>query len=133
MAAEEAQNSRVDGPLADYVVGGLESAVGDFLAQAAIKGIPIDELEVVFTSRPGAARSQGTGSRVVYPQNLAYIAFIVSPASNEQLEKLRGGPSSVYPLCQTGHQPQKIKAWPINPHPDTFPTQGQDARRIANF
>jgi uncharacterized OsmC-like protein len=91
------------------MVGALGSAAaGDFLTQAAIKGIPIDELEVVFTSRPGAARSQSTGARVVYPQNLAYTAFIVSPASDEELEELRRTVEQVSPVLRLVSRPQNI-------------------------
>lgn len=91
------------------VVGALGSAVaGDFLAQAALKGIPIDELEVVFTSRPGSAPSQTTGTQVTYPRNLAYTAFIVSPASDEELEDLRKTVERVSPVLQLVTQSQNI-------------------------
>lgn len=72
------------------VVGVLGSAVAqDFLVQAALQGIPLDELDVVFTSQPGAAPPSSTGSRVTYPRGLAYVAHIVSPASDAELERLR--------------------------------------------
>ncbi|MDG3005988.1 OsmC family protein [Paludisphaera mucosa] len=84
------------------------AAAGDFLTQAAIKGIPLDELEVVFTSRPGVARSQGGGATVVYPQALAYTAFIVSPASDEELEALRATVERLSPVLNLVAQPQDI-------------------------
>jgi len=71
------------------VVGVLGSAVAqDFLFQAALKNIPIDGLEVVFTSIPASAASSG-GGRVTYPQNLNYTAYIDSPATDAQLDELR--------------------------------------------
>jgi uncharacterized OsmC-like protein len=91
------------------VVGVLGSAVaGDFLTQAAVRGIPIDELEVVFTSRPRAARPQGKGARVIYPQALAYTAFIVSPASDANLEELRAAVERLSPVLNLVTQSQKI-------------------------
>jgi len=47
------------------VVGALGSALaGDYLVQAAVKGIPLDGLELIFTSKPGTAPSQTTGTQV---------------------------------------------------------------------
>lgn len=91
------------------VTGALGSAVaGDFLTQAAIKGIPIDSLEVVFTSRPGAAPSQSTGIQVSYPRNLAYTAFIESSATDEQLEELRRTVERVSPVLRLVTESQQI-------------------------
>ncbi len=71
------------------LVGVLGGAVAqDFLIQAAIKGIPLDSLEVIFTSTPGPAPSW-TGKTITYPRDLAYTAYIVSPASDAELEDLR--------------------------------------------
>ena len=92
------------------VVGVLGSAVAqDFLIQAALKGIPLDELEVVFTSRPGTARSSGSGTRVTYPRDLAYTAYIVSPASDAALEELRQTVERVSPVLNLVIQPQAIE------------------------
>ncbi|HWL10162.1 MAG TPA: OsmC family protein [Planctomicrobium sp.] len=91
------------------VVGALGSAVaGDFLTQAALKGIVLDELEVIFTSRPGRAPSQSTGTQVFYPRNLAYTVFIVSPASDEELEELRETVERVSPVLNLVSQSQEI-------------------------
>ena len=47
------------------LVGVLGSAVAEeFLTQAAIKGIPLDQLVVVFTSVPGTAPSTSSGTLV---------------------------------------------------------------------
>jgi uncharacterized OsmC-like protein len=91
------------------VVGALSSAVaGDFLTQASLKGIPIDSLEVVFTSRPGTAPSQTTGTQVTYPRGLAYIVFIESPASDAQLDELRQTVERVSPVLNLVVQAQTI-------------------------
>ena len=46
------------------VVSALGSALaGDYLVQAAVKDSPIDDLELVFTSKPGTAPSQSTGTQ----------------------------------------------------------------------
>lgn len=90
------------------VVGVLGSAVADgFLTQAAIKGIPLDEVEVVFTSRPGSAPAK-SGARVTYPRNLAYTAYIVSPASDAELEELRQAVERQSPVLNLVSQPQSI-------------------------
>lgn len=91
------------------VVGVLGSAVAhDFMMQAALKGIPLDELEVIFTSRPGTAPSK-SGNRVTYPRNLAYTAYIVSPASDAQLEELRQAVERVSPVLNLVTQAQAIE------------------------
>lgn len=72
------------------LIGVLGSAVAqEYLTQAAALGIPLDELEVIFTSTPGTAPSTSTGTRVTYPRNLAYTAHIISSASDAELERLR--------------------------------------------
>ncbi len=107
---------------------------GDFLTQASLKGIPIDELEVVFTSRPGTAPSQTTGTQVTYPRNLAYTAFIVSPASDEQLEDLRKTVERVSPVLHLVADAQNVDHGKLFLHPDSAPARGQDPRRAcANF
>ncbi len=91
------------------VVGVLGSAVAqDFLIQAALKGIALDELEVVFTSQPGAAPSR-SGNRVTYPRNLIYTAYIVSPASDAELEELRQAVERSSPVLNLVRQPQTIE------------------------
>lgn len=90
------------------VVGVLGSAVAqDFLIQATIKGIPIDELEVIFTSRPAPATTT-SGGQVTYPQNLVYTAYIVSPASDAELEDLRQTVERVSPVLNVVSQKQEI-------------------------
>ncbi|WP_165235215.1 OsmC family protein [Aquisphaera insulae] len=90
------------------LVGVLGSAVaGDFLAQAAIRGTPIDTLEVVFTARPGASQARGT--RVVYPQALEYTVFVESPASDAELEALRATVERLSPVLNLVSHPQDIE------------------------
>ena len=67
----------------------LGSAVADeFVTQAAIAKIPLNSVEVVFTSRPDTPEVAKT-HKVSYPRNLAYVAYIDSPASDAQLDTLR--------------------------------------------
>ncbi|OAV68400.1 OsmC-like protein [Bacteroidales bacterium Barb6XT] len=66
----------------------LASDIADaFLSQAALKGIRLDALDVTIASRPD--RPGTNVGRVGYPRNLLYTAYIVSPATDEQLEELR--------------------------------------------
>jgi uncharacterized OsmC-like protein len=91
------------------VVGALGSALaGDYLLQAAVKGIPIDGLELIFTSKPGTAPSQTTGTQVTYPRNLNYIVFIDSPATGAQLEDLRKTVERVSPVYHLVTDAQKV-------------------------
>lgn len=91
------------------VVGVLGSAVAqDFLMQAAVKGIPLDALEVVFTSRPGSVASRA-GGRVTYPRNLVYTAYVVSSASDAELEALRKTVERVSPVLNLVSQAQPIE------------------------
>jgi uncharacterized OsmC-like protein len=72
----------------DTEVGVLGSAVAnEFLFQAAAAGIALDAVDVVFTSHQDPAPLPA--GRVAYPRNLAYTAYIVSPASEKELEALR--------------------------------------------
>lgn len=92
------------------VVGVLGSAVAqDFLMQAALKGIPLDQLEVVFTSRPGAAPAAKGRPRVAYPRDLVYTAYIVSSASDAALDELRQTVERVSPVLNLVSQAQTIE------------------------
>lgn len=99
------------------LVGVLGSAVAEeFLTQAAVKGIPLDELEVIFTSTPGTAPSTSTGTQVTYPRNLAYTAYIVSPASDAELEDLRQTVEKTSPVIHliTQHQENVVAHGALN-------------------
>ena len=91
------------------VVAALGSALaGDYLVQAAVQGIPIDDLELIFTSKPGTAPSQTTGAQVTYPRNLNYIVFITSPATDAQLDQLRKTVERVSPVYHLVADAQKV-------------------------
>lgn len=91
------------------VVGVIGSAVAnDFLIQAALKGIPLDELEVIITSRVGPSTTASSGTRATYPRNFVYTAHIVSPASDAELEELRRTVERVSPVLNLVIQPQAI-------------------------
>lgn len=67
------------------LIGTLASAVADeYVVQAAASGIALDGLELVFTSTP-----QRKSANLSYPNNLAYVAYVQSPASDAQLQELR--------------------------------------------
>ncbi|MEN5061584.1 OsmC family protein [Luteimonas sp. TWI1416] len=69
----------------DSLVGTLASAVADeYIVQAAAQNVPIDALDVVFTSVP-----ERKSETLAYPNNLSYVAYIDSPADAAQLESLR--------------------------------------------
>lgn len=67
------------------LIGTLSSAVADeYIVQAAAKGIPLDSLDVVFTSIP-----QRKSAILSYPNNLSYTVYISSPVSDAKLEELK--------------------------------------------
>jgi uncharacterized OsmC-like protein len=92
----------------DTEVGVLGSAVAtELLVQAAMSGIELEAVDVVFTSRqdaPGVAQR----SRVSYPRNLRYDAYLVSPASDAELEALRLKVESSSPVLNLVSQQQDI-------------------------
>jgi hypothetical protein len=94
----------------DTEVGVLGSAVAnEFLFQAAAAGIELEAVDVVFTSHqdaPGAApRAAG---QVNYPRNLRYTAYIVSTASDTELDALRLKVEQTSPVLNFVAQPQDI-------------------------
>ncbi len=69
----------------DSLVGTLASAVADeYLVQAAVRKVPLDSLDIVFTSIP-----ERKSENLSYPNNLSYVAYLVSPASDAELEALK--------------------------------------------
>jgi hypothetical protein len=92
----------------DTEVGVLGSAVAtEFLVQAAMSNIELEAVDVVFTSHqdpPGATQR----SRVSYPRNLRYEAYLVSPASDAALEALRLKVESSSPVLNLVSQQQDI-------------------------
>jgi hypothetical protein len=72
----------------DTEVGVLGSAVAtEFLFQAAAAGVALDAIDVVFSShQDDGPRPPG---QVAYPRNLQYTAYVVSPASDAEIDALR--------------------------------------------
>jgi len=69
----------------DSLVGTLASSVADeYIVQAAVQGVPLDGLDVVFTSIP-----ERKSETLAYPNNLSYVAYIDSPATDAQLQALK--------------------------------------------
>lgn len=69
----------------DSLVGTLASAVADeYLVQAAVRKVPLDSLDIVFTSIP-----ERKSENLSYPNNLSYVAYIDSPASEADLDALK--------------------------------------------
>jgi uncharacterized OsmC-like protein len=69
----------------DSLVGTLASAVADeYVVQAAERKVPLDSLDIVFTSIP-----ERKSENLSYPNNLSYVAYIVSPASDADLDALK--------------------------------------------
>lgn len=69
----------------DSLVGTLASSVADeYLVQAALRNVPLDALDIVFTSIP-----ERKSENLSYPNNLSYVAYIDSPASDAELDALK--------------------------------------------
>jgi len=69
----------------DSLVGTLASSVADeYIVQAAVQGVPLDGLDVVFTSIP-----ERKSETLAYPNNLSYVAYIDSAATDAQLQALK--------------------------------------------
>ena len=106
----------------------LGSAVADeFVTQAAIAKIPLNAIDVIFTSRPDTPEVART-HKVSYPRNLAYVAYIDSPASDAQLDALRKAvdqASSVLSLVREpvplAHGTVNLTASPANRDPNLPP------------
>ena len=88
----------------DSVVGTLASAVADeYLVQAAAANIPLDALDVVFTSIP-----KRQSENLAYPNNLSYVAYIDSPASAAQLQALKQAVHEKSAVIHLVTQPQQV-------------------------
>lgn len=88
----------------DSLVGTLASAVADeYLVQAALKGIPLDALDVVFTSVP-----QRKTETLSYPNNLSYVAYIQSPAPDARLQELKAAVHANSSAIDLVTRPQQV-------------------------
>ena len=93
----------------DTQVGVLGSAVAtEFLVQAAMSGVELEAVDVVFTSHQDPPSADRAARQVNYPRNLRYEAYIVSPATDEQLETLRLKVEASSPVLNLVSQQQNI-------------------------
>jgi len=91
----------------DTEVGVLASAVAqEFVVQAALSDVPLESVEVVFTSHQDA--QPRPAGQVAYPRNLQYTAYIVSSASDAALEGLRARVQRESPVLTLVGEPQDI-------------------------
>jgi uncharacterized OsmC-like protein len=87
----------------------LASDIADtYLNYAALRGIPLDSLEVTIGSGRSEQPATTSTGRVWYPRNLIYTAYIVSPATDEQLEALRKEVEEKSPLFNLVSKAQVI-------------------------
>ncbi len=88
----------------DSLVGTLASAVADeYVVQAAVQGLPLDGLDVVFTSIP-----ERKSETLAYPNNLSYVAYIDSPATEAQLQALKRAVHENSSAIDLVTQPQQV-------------------------
>lgn len=88
----------------DSFVGVLSSAIADeYLVQAAAANVPLDSLDVVFTSVP-----KRKSKDLSYPNNLSYVAYIDSPATDAQLQALKRAVHERSSAINLVTQPQQI-------------------------
>lgn len=88
----------------DSLVGTLASAVADeYIVQAAVLDIPLDSLDVVFTSIP-----ERKSETLAYPNNLSYVAYIASPATEAQLQALKRAVHENSSAINLVTQPQQV-------------------------
>jgi uncharacterized OsmC-like protein len=91
----------------DTEVGVLASAVAqEFVVQAALADVPLESVEVEFTSRQDA--QPRPAGQVAYPRNLQYTAYIVSSADDATLETLRARVQRESPVLSLVAEPQQI-------------------------
>ncbi len=96
----------------DSLVGTLASAVADeYLIQAALRGVPLDSLDIVFTSIP-----QRKSENLSYPNNLSYVAHIQSPASDAELDALKQAVHDNSPAINLVTQAQAVSHATVEYH-----------------
>lgn len=92
----------------DTQIAVLASAVADeFVIQAAARNVPLDSLDVIFTSRPDAPGAAAE-RRVSYPRNLGYVAYIDSPATDAELDALREAVERTSPVLHLVSESQPV-------------------------
>lgn len=106
----------------DSAVAVLASAIADaFATQAALRGVPIDHLDVVVASYPDDPAVARTRT-VSYPRNLTYEAHIDSPAGDAELEALRQAVERASPVFNLIAESQPLA------HGEVFHTPSPAAR-----
>lgn len=89
------------------------AVANEFLIQAAAANIPVDAIDVIFTSRPDSPEVAKT-HKVSYPRNLAYVAHIDSPATDAQLEELRKAVERTSPVLDIIRESKSLGHGAIN-------------------
>ena len=95
----------------ELALGALSSCLNhSYLIQAAALDVPIEsiEVEVEATIDPRAG-SPGFENTLVYPQNIAFVVRIASPASAEEIKTLRDNVEKFCPILNLLKQPQKVE------------------------
>ena len=88
----------------DSLVGTLASAVADeYIVQAAVQSIPLDALDVVLTSIP-----ERKSETLAYPNNISYVVYIESPATDAQLQTLKRAVHENSSAINLVTQPQQV-------------------------
>lgn len=96
----------------DSLVGTLASAVADeYIVQAAVQNVPLDGLDVVFTSIP-----ERKSESLAYPNNLSYVAYIDSPATDAQLQNLKRAVHETSSAIDLVTRPQQVSHAEVEYH-----------------
>src|SRR5439155_13662499 len=74
-----------------------------------------------------------SGGRVTYPRNLTYTAYIVSPASDAELEELRQTVERVSPVLNLVTQPQTIEHGKLFYTPTPAKREGRTIEGLREF
>jgi uncharacterized OsmC-like protein len=99
------------GPTApELQLGALGSSLTDtFLSQAAVRGVPLDDVEVEITGTLDASCSPQEEPARVCPHDIRYTVHLRSPAPAEQIAALHAAVERACPLLNLLIQPQAIQ------------------------
>ncbi len=94
----------------ELVLGALGSCLThSYLIQAAALEVPVDAIEVeVEAVIDPRALTPGHETTPVYPQNIAYVVRIDSPAEAADIERLRANVETACPILNLIRNPQTI-------------------------
>jgi uncharacterized OsmC-like protein len=80
-----------------------------FLIQAADRQVPLDALRVEVTAEQDPRAGQpGFENVPIYPHNIAYTAYVTSPASDEELQALYEAVEQACPILNLLKNPQTL-------------------------